>query len=42
MCMYVCYMCTGALRDQKRASNPLELGLQAAVSCLMRVLRTEL
>lgn len=35
--MYVCYMCTGALRGQRRASSPLELGLQAAVRCLMRV-----
>lgn len=30
----------GALRGQKRASHPVELDLQAVVSCLMQVLGT--
>lgn len=38
-CVYV-HMHAGAFRGQKRESNPLELELQATVSCWMRVLGT--
>lgn len=41
-CPYVYHMGAGALGGHKGESDPLELELQAVVSCLMWVLRTEL
>jgi hypothetical protein len=37
-----CHRCSGALGGQKRASDPLELELQAVVSCLVWVMGSEL
>lgn len=42
MCDYLCICECRCLRGQKRACDPLELELQAIVSCLTWVLGTEL
>lgn len=41
-CMPVCSMCVYDQKGQKKASNPLELKLQAVVSCLTWVLGAEI
>lgn len=44
VCVPVCgvvHMSAGAGRIQKKASDPLELELQAVVNCLMGLLRTK-
>ena len=39
--LHIYHVCPGALRDQKRPSESLNLGLQVARSCLMWVLGIE-
>lgn len=33
-CVYAYHMCIGVIRDQTRASDPLELGLQVLVAAV--------
>lgn len=42
VCVFVsvCYICAGTNRSQKNVSNPLEIELQAVVSCSTRVLES--
>jgi hypothetical protein len=42
MCVCSCHICVHAHRCQKRELDPLELELQAVVSYLICMLRTEL
>lgn len=42
MCEHVCYLCIGAIRDQKRVLDPPDLELQEDISHLVWIMATKL